>query len=230
MLSDWNSPEGAFSRTNPGTSTKTILCESLKRLCIPLYTHSSSHTWRKLNLGRIRLQLFLWTSLCVGVGVTAGCNNVDVAPEISISPSHVVLLPGQTIQFTQSGLNEQVRWAVDGLEGGSPANGTITSSGAYTAPAASNVAAVQITAYAGPRATVFGVASVSLVSPHNFSPGVVMTTNNSQVARYTFNAPKDSSVQICVWTHKRLRPNHMDSTSPTVGRTRKPTSRRNARE
>jgi hypothetical protein len=170
---DRNSPERNLSRTNPWNQNEEILCKSLKCLYIPLYSHSYFHAWRRLALGRIRLHLFLWTSLFAGVGVTAGCSNAGVSPDITISPSQVVLSPGQTVQFGQSGLSGQVTWAVDGLEGGSLASGTITSSGLYTAPAASNVASVQITAHAGARATVFGVASVSLVSPRNFIPGVV---------------------------------------------------------
>jgi hypothetical protein len=42
----------------------------------------------------------------------------------------------------------------------------------------------------------FGVASVSLVSPRNFMPGLVLATNNPRVERYTISAPQNSSVQI----------------------------------
>src|SRR5260370_37646846 len=91
---------------------------------------------RTFILGCFSVQLLRWSWLLVGVGFVAGCNAVNDNLPIKISPLQVILLPGQTTQFTQSGLSGQVTWPVNGVDGGSPINGTISRSGPYTAPSA----------------------------------------------------------------------------------------------
>jgi len=56
---------------------------------------------------------------------------------VSISPSSATVLAGATQQFTSTvnGQNGAVTWQVNGVTGGAPATGTVSTSGLYTAPA-----------------------------------------------------------------------------------------------
>src|SRR5581483_11961741 len=58
------------------------------------------------------------------------------AGSITISPSYVVLSPGQKFQFTaNSATGGQIEWQVDGVVGGKPETGLVDSAGNYSAPA-----------------------------------------------------------------------------------------------
>jgi arylsulfate sulfotransferase len=145
-------------------------------------------------LGRISVLRFI--CLVVGVELLAGCNAASVNIAVNISPFQVILLPSQTTQFTQSGLSGQVTWAVNGVDGGSAANGTITASGLYTAPSASKAPLLQISVHPQTDAIAAALAYVSVLGSSNFPPGTVSATSNPQVARYSVSAPQNSSVQI----------------------------------
>src|ERR1700748_2296633 len=73
------------------------------------------------------------------------------ATTVSISPGYTNLGVNQTLQYTATvtGLtNTAVTWAVSGKVGGNATNGTITTGGLYTAPAAVPANGVTITAIA----------------------------------------------------------------------------------
>jgi len=93
-------------------------------------------------------------------------------------------------------LSGQVTWAVNGVDGGSAANGTITASGLYTAPSASKAPLLQISVHPQTDAIAAALAYVSVLGSSNFPPGTVSATSNPQVARYSVSAPQNSSVQI----------------------------------
>ena len=75
------------------------------------------------------------------------------AAQITLAPAYQQITPQQTIQFTAVG--GPVTWQVNNATGGTPATGTITQSGLYTAPAAlPSPASVTVTALsAGASAT-----------------------------------------------------------------------------
>ena len=129
-----------------------------------------------------------WKTRCTATGLIAyslvwlmGCG--ASTSDISITPSAVLLVPGQTFQFnfarTGSAANEQPLPAlvVNGAVGGSASTGTITPGGLYTAPSTAS----------GQKITV-GIqgqsssAAVTLFNPGSFTAGSVVTTQNPLVA------------------------------------------------
>src|SRR5580704_7049926 len=120
------------------------------------------------------------------------------APTVAITPTTAILLSGQSVQFSAAEGNRSLvnpTWMVNGLIGGSPALGTITSSGLYTAAASPSTTAVQVTVIDGISGAISNPAQVSLFSPLQFEAGTVSSSNNPQVAQYTFQAPQGESVQ-----------------------------------
>lgn len=130
------------------------------------------------------------------VALTSGCNVADIEPNVNITPAQVILTPGQTTQFAQSGMTGEFAWAVNGVDGGSPATGTITASGVYTAPNASQGQPLQVSVHRGSTRTPAAVAMVSLFSQGNLITGTVSATKNAQVAAYSMSAPLGSSVRV----------------------------------
>src|SRR5580704_404353 len=123
------------------------------------------------------------------------------APTVAITPTTAILLSGQSVQFSATEGNRSLvnpTWMVNGLAGGSASLGTITSSGLYTASASASASttAVQVTVIDGISKAISNPAQVSLVSPTQFVAGTVSSSNNPQVAQYTFQAPQGTSVQV----------------------------------
>lgn len=113
---------------------------------------------------------------------------------VTISPQYVALTPGQTVHFSASATGGgALQWSVNGVAGGNAANGTIDSSGTYTAPATlSQSADFQITAalISSPQQNhATAVASV-------IDTGVVYPTANPQVDQYTIYLPAPGKVSI----------------------------------
>jgi arylsulfate sulfotransferase len=125
---------------------------------------------------------------------------VVVGTSVSITPSQVILLPGQTVQFALNGLSTALAWAVNGVDGGLPTTGTITPSGLYTAPAASDATSFEVSVHPQLSTAASAFANVSLFLPNKFTPGTVSTTNNPQVALYSLVVPQNTSVQIAFGT------------------------------
>ena len=116
-------------------------------------------THRLRGLPRISL-------LFVAASVVICGSSALAAVAISISPASVSLQVGQSQQFTAvvSGLNNtQLRWLVNGMVGGDPTVGTVSSSGLYAAPTAV------------PSGTII-VTVQSKQSPASASASVVVTT------------------------------------------------------
>src|ERR1700676_2746367 len=90
-----------------------------------------------------------------------------VQPEItaSISPTTVPLGSGGTQTFTatvQNASDTSVTWYVNQINGGSSATGTITSTGAYTAPVVSSPTVFTVTAVADANTSITASASVTV--------------------------------------------------------------------
>src|SRR6266581_4075413 len=89
---------------------------------------------------------------------------VSVTPK----PSTLDLSKATTLQFAA---NQSVTWAVDGVTGGTTTNGTIDSTGLYTAPGKINPpSSVQVTATSVSDPTVSDTSTLTLSSSITFSP------------------------------------------------------------
>ncbi len=133
--------------------------------------------------------------LILSTGILAGCASSSVSdPTIQITPAFALVSTGQKFQFTAvttvsnpSGFP----WEVNGVVGGSPSTGTITSGGVYTAPNTPISQAIQI----GVREQS-AQATVSIFDPTHPPDGSVTTTQNPLVASYTLTIPAAASAQV----------------------------------
>lgn len=100
---------------------------------------------------------------------------------VQISPSSVVVSAGEAFQFNVvTGVpnpSPQFLWEVNGVVGGSPSNGTITTEGLYTAPLTAPAQPVQI----GIREQA-AAATVTIFDPSHPPPGSMTSTQNPLVA------------------------------------------------
>ena len=126
-------------------------------------------------------------ALCLAM--LCGCGTSVVV----ITPSSVVLAPGQTFRFTvaRTGTAPPVL-LVNGVVGVAPSSGTITPGGFYTAP--STASGQQITVSVKGQST--SSATVNVFNPDSFTPGSVAATQNPLVASYSMTVPVGSSVQV----------------------------------
>jgi uncharacterized protein (DUF1800 family) len=96
-------------------------------------------------------------------------------PTVNVSPASATVQVGGTQQFqatVQNIQNTQVNWLVGGIAGGGPTNGTINSSGLYTAPnALPFMGVVTITAVSAADGTTKATASVNLQDSQAVSAG-----------------------------------------------------------
>ena len=120
-------------------------------------------------------------------GTTQGTGSTPQI-SISVSPATVNLAAGATQQFTAavSGTsNTTVQWQVNGVAGGSPATGTVSNTGMYTAPG-TLTAATQFTitalVAADPAKTANSVVSVSPPPPPPPPPPPITVSVSPQTA------------------------------------------------
>jgi hypothetical protein len=112
---------------------------------------------------------------CSGLGSggnsSSGGGNTGSGVSVSITPTSATVVVGQpeAFQATVSGsTNTAVTWQVNGVAGGSSTSGTITTSGAYTAPAqVPNPATVSVSAVSQADTTKSASASVQIVASNN---------------------------------------------------------------
>src|SRR5215469_10779809 len=98
---------------------------------------------------------------------------------VSISPTSASLAPNATQQFTDTvsgSSNTSVTWSVDGVVGGNSTTGTISTSGLYTAPAATGSHIVKATSVAD--STKSASASVTVTSGPPPGNVEVLTSKN----------------------------------------------------
>jgi hypothetical protein len=124
-----------------------------------------------------------------------GCG---AAGSLSITPSAVTLLSGQSFHFdlvhtgaNAAGGQPQPTFLVNGVAGGTSATGTITVGGLYTAPATPPGQSVTI-GIKGDSSS----ASVTVLNSSGFENSSVAATQNPLVASYTVTIPAASSVQV----------------------------------
>src|SRR5215831_17913455 len=123
-------------------------------------------------------------TIAASIGATAADSATAPATVFSfgISPGTAMLAESATQQFTATiqGLsNTSVTWSVDGVAGGNATNGTVNSSGLYTAPSQSGTHTVAATSAADTSTSVSASVTVTgavAVSP----PSVTLLTNATQ--------------------------------------------------
>jgi hypothetical protein len=96
---------------------------------------------------------------------------VAVVTALSVSPISAELMTGTTQQFTATvpgQTNPAIAWSVDGIDGGDPTVGTISSDGIYTAPSSSGSHTVTAKYSGTPSGTASSTVSVFSLS---VSPG-----------------------------------------------------------
>jgi len=112
---------------------------------------------------------------------------------ISISPSYVQLVAGQTLQFTTtvSGASDtRVVWQGDNADGGAAQSGTIWTSGLYTPPQTlPNPALVTITAEARANRQVSATASITLLAQAPSGTTYYVATGGINSNNGSINAP-----------------------------------------
>lgn len=134
--------------------------------------------------------------LAFSIAILGACADSPVGNSVvNISPSAAVLFPRQTFQFTAKITDVPnvplFLWQVNGVVGGSPSTGTITTDGLYTAPATALAQPVQI----GIREQSTA-ATVTIYDSSHPSPGSVASTQNPLVASYSIPIPSGSSVSV----------------------------------
>ena len=136
------------------------------------------------SVGTISVQGLYTAPAQVGthtVGVVVASTSATASSAITVfslgvSPGSIVVAPRATQQFTASvqGLsNAALSWSVDGTSGGNSSVGTISSSGLYTAPSATGLHTITVSANADPA--VSALAGLTVV---NSAPGAVLTFHN----------------------------------------------------
>lgn len=143
-----------------------------------------------------------WVRRCAICGLVTFCLMLLVgcggSSSIAITPSAVLLAPGQSFQFGTIRTGNSATsgqplptFTVNGVAGGSSSTGTITAEGIYTAP--STLPAQPVTVGIVGQSSA---AAVTFFNPASFTPGSVAATQNPLVASYSIVAPAATGVQV----------------------------------
>lgn len=119
---------------------------------------------------------------------------VSATPALTLTPATGAILTGDSIQFNAQvtgASSSSLLWSVNGVTGGSSSTGTISSSGLYTAPSLSTPASFTIKVVSQANANLSASATIAV-----FATGAVSTTNNPQVAQYSFLTLPNTTVAI----------------------------------
>lgn len=142
---------------------------------------------------RIRFAAIGLIAFCLASSMGCGTS----APSFFITPSAVLLSPGQTFKFNvgriegaAGGKSEPVL-LVNGVVGGSPSSGTITPAGSYTAPTTASGQPIEISVQGQPTS-----ATVTIFDPASFTTGSIAATQNPLVASYSMTVPAATPVQV----------------------------------
>lgn len=126
----------------------------------------------------------LLTTIACGSGLTRGGNPPPATVAVTVSPMSASVASGGTQQFqaTVTGSsNTTVQWEVNQVAGGNSQVGTISSTGLYTAPAATASMTVAVTAVASADTTKSASATVT-VSPSTAGITISISAPASTVA------------------------------------------------
>jgi arylsulfate sulfotransferase len=143
-----------------------------------------------------RKQYVVAFTLLFAALILTGCSSSSIGGNsaVQITPTSAFIAPGQTFQFSAVAAIPNVPnflWEVNGVVGGSPSTGTITTTGVFTAPSTSPAQPVQI----GIK-NQLASAAVTVFDPNHVSPGSVAETQNPLVAAYSISVPFGASVCV----------------------------------
>ena len=132
----------------------------------------------------------------VSLEMLAGCADSPIGNSVvQVAPSSAVITTGQSIQFeaiaSVPNSSPLFQWEVNGVLGGSPSTGTITTTGIYTAPATALAQPVRV----GIRKQQ-GTSTVTIYDLSHPSPGSVASTQNPLVASYSIAIPAGASAYV----------------------------------
>src|SRR5437763_1982300 len=136
-----------------------------------------------------------------------GCGSptaVLSALTFTMTPTAVVLTPGQSAQFTVKTTSVQdIQWLVNDIPNGNATVGTVDAGGKYTAPMQTSHLTVSVGAKIQSPQLVSAYATVHVV----VASGEVVATQHPQVARYMMNVPAGAQgfVQFGVDTNYGLQ-------------------------
>jgi hypothetical protein len=157
-----------------------------------------------LGLGYL---ILLWAACGGGAGSEQqGASNSSNSSSISItiSPSAAAVAPSQSRQLlaTVGGTtNNGVVWAVNGVQGGSPATGTVSSGGLFLAPSTPSVGSVMVSATSVADTSISANATITLTVQDsitvNFALAAVVTGSTQQFTA-AINSVGSSAVEWLV--------------------------------
>ncbi len=133
-------------------------------------------------------------AVMVGCGGGSSSNGGTIA--VSMSPTSATVQLSHTEQFSatvQNSSNTAVTWEVNGVAGGSAADGTISSGGLYTAPAAP--VTVTVTAVAQADSSAAASATVTVSPPVAVSPASAAVSPN-QTQQFTATVTISSNTAV----------------------------------
>jgi hypothetical protein len=142
--------------------------------------YPACESYRKLiGQQRSALALILATlSILAATGCEGGGGGVQRSVSVAVTPSSANIRVGDSFQFiaTVSGSsNTTFTWAVNGISGGSPSLGSVSSTGTYTAPASlPSPATVTVTATSAASSSATASSTVTLINP---APPATSTSN-----------------------------------------------------
>ncbi|HLY54959.1 MAG TPA: hypothetical protein VKS60_05345, partial [Stellaceae bacterium] len=112
---------------------------------------------------------------------------------VKVVPASVSLQPNKTQQFTDTvagTTNTGVSWLVNGVRGGTPSTGTITTAGLYAAPAdPAATLDVSVEAVSAAAPTVSGTAAVTVAAAVFSGPSYTVSTGGKDTNPGTAAAP-----------------------------------------
>jgi glycosyl hydrolase family 39 (putative alpha-L-iduronidase) len=137
----------------------------------------------------------LWVVLCLVGFLATAVAQEQVA--VFVSPVIASVTANTTQQFTATvtgASDTSVTWDVDGIPGGSPVAGTITTDGLYTAPASAGSHTVTATSVADPTKSASAAVTVTVVSVSISPTSATVTANATQQFTATVTGSGDTSV------------------------------------
>jgi hypothetical protein len=169
-----------------------------------------------------------------GNGSTSGSGGGGIissgpAPAVNILPQQAMLGVNQSQSFSvtvQNSSNTTVSWQVNSIPGGNPTIGTISASGAYTAPASiPNPATVQVMVVLQANTSASAAAAVTIIPPIFLTPALTSSLTTSETLQMEANGPNigNNSVNWSVdnvpgETPRSARSHQPDFTRPRLPR------------
>lgn len=139
----------------------------------------------------VSARLFFVGAICALVVVMVGCAGVSTIssnhpPTLALSPASPSVSLGGKIQFSVSGsgtTNTAMIWAVNGVQSGNAAYGTISSTGLYAAPATAPAGSVVVTATSSTDSAESASATVALkASTTSIAVSISPSSSTAQVS------------------------------------------------